>query len=265
MSLGRPDFLSGILARKREEVADRRRALSDAQLERLCEGAPRPPPFRTALSRRGGAPRVIAEVKRRSPSVGAIANVDAVALATAYSAGGAAAISVLTDGPGFGGSLADLRSVADAIPAPCLRKDFIVDRYQLLEAKASGAAAALLIVAALEPVSLRSLLGACEALALDPLVEVHDRRELEVALEAGAPTIGINNRNLHTFVVDLAVSEALLDAIPADRVAVVESGVKTVDDARRLRAAGATNFLIGEALVRSADPAAFLAQLGALP
>lgn len=258
------DFLRAIIERKREEIAERRSATSDAALERLCEAAPRRPSLRAALSRTGRPVRVIAEVKRKSPSVGTIAEVDAVALAGRYADGGAAAISVLTDGPGFGGSLADLQVVSETVKAPCLRKDFIVDRYQLLEAKASGAAAALLIVAALDRARLSALLGACEALGLEPLVEVHDRPELEIAIEAGAQIIGINNRNLHTFVVDLAVSEALLPLIPTDRIAVVESGVKTLEDAQRLRSAGAANFLIGEALVRSGDPASFLSSLGAL-
>ncbi len=257
-------FLSDILARKRDEVEAARRALPEAELRARARDRVAPRAFEAALSFRGGPSRVIAEVKRASPSAGAIrAGLDAVAQARAYAAAGAAAISVLTDGPGFGGSLADLAAVRDAVQVPLLRKDFVLDRYQLIEARAHGADAALLIVAALEEPALRRLVEACAELGLAALVEVHDEREVEAALRVGARLIGVNNRNLGTFAVDLAVSERLLPRLPADVRAVAESGVRTADDARRLRRAGAANLLVGEALVRAVDPGALLREMTA--
>lgn len=251
--------LAGILARKVEEVAARRAALPDAALEALARAAPPPRPFEAALSLPGGPPRVVAEVKRASPSAGAIAaDLDAVAQARRYAAAGAAAISVLTDGPGFGGSLDDLRAVRAAVDTPLLRKDFVVDRYQLLEARAAGADAALLIAAALDDAALRTLLADCRALGLAALVEVHDAPEAARALAAGATLVGVNNRDLRTFVVDLAASEAILPGLPPHVRGVAESGVRTPADAHRLLRAGARNLLVGEALVRAADPGALL-------
>lgn len=255
-------FLAGILARKVDEVAARRAALPERELEARAREAAPARDFAGALSARGGPARVIAEVKRASPSAGAIAEgLDAVAQARRYAAAGAAAISVLTDGPGFGGSLADLAAVRAAVPVPVLRKDFVLDRYQLLEARAAGADAALLIVAALAPERLRALVEDCAALGLAALVEVHDEAEAEQALRAGARVVGVNNRNLRTFAVDLAVSERVVPALPAEVKAVAESGVRSAADARRLRAAGAANLLVGEALVRAADPGALLGEL----
>lgn len=257
-------FLADILARKQDEVAAARAAVPEHELRARLRGLPPPRPFEARLSLPGGPARVVAEVKRASPSAGAIrAGLDAVAQARAYAAAGAAAISVLTDGPGFGGSLADLAAVRAAVDVPLLRKDFVVDAYQLVEARVHGADAALLIVAALEEPALRALLGECGALGLAALVEVHDAAELEVALRAGAGLVGVNNRNLKTFVVDLAVSEALLPRLPAGVRGVAESGVRTVEDARRLRRAGAANLLVGEALVRAADPGALLREMTA--
>jgi indole-3-glycerol phosphate synthase len=257
-------FLADILARKRDEVASRRGALPDRELLARLEDAPPPRSFGGALSLPGEPVRVIAEVKRASPSAGAISSgLDAPALARRYARAGAACISVLTDGPGFGGSLADLAAVRAAVEVPLLRKDFTVDRYQLLEARAAGADAALLIVAALPPDSLRALLAACGELGLDALVEVHDRSELEAALSAGARLVGINNRDLGTFSVDLSVSERLLPLLPDGVRGVAESGVRTAEDALRLRRAGAFNLLVGEALVRAADPGALLREMAA--
>jgi indole-3-glycerol phosphate synthase len=257
-------FLADILARKRDEVEAARRALPEAELRARARERAAPRAFEAALSPRGGPVRVVAEVKRASPSQGAIrAGLDAVAQARAYAAAGAAAISVLTDGPGFGGSLADLAAVRAAVDVPLLRKDFVLDRYQLLEARAHGADAALLIVAALPAPALRALLDACGELGLAALVEVHDEREVEAALRAGARIVGVNNRNLATFVVDLAVSERLIPALPAHVRGVAESGVRGADDARRLRRAGAANLLVGEALVRAADPGALLREMTA--
>ncbi|HEU4408157.1 MAG TPA: indole-3-glycerol phosphate synthase TrpC [Polyangiaceae bacterium] len=259
-------FLDDILRRKRDEVAERRREVGEAELEARAARAPTPQGLFERLSPPGGPARVIAEVKRASPSAGAIrADLDAVTQARRYAEGGAVAISVLTDGPGFGGSLADLEACREAVSAPLLRKDFVLERYQLLEARAWGADAALLIVAALSPAELARLAAEAAALGLEALVECHDEAEFDAALAAGARLVGINNRDLRSFRVDLGVSERLLPRAPAGVRVVVESGVRTVEDAARLRAAGAANFLVGEALVRAADPAALLGAIGALP
>jgi indole-3-glycerol phosphate synthase len=255
-------FLEGILARKADEVAARRAALPERELEARAREAPPPRGFGAALSARGGPVRVVAEVKRASPSAGAIrAGLDAADQARRYATAGAACISVLTDGPGFGGSLADLASVRAAVDVPLLRKDFVLDPYQLLEARAHGADAALLVVAALDPERLRALLDGCARLGLSALVEVHDEAELEAALVAGARLVGVNNRDLRTFAVDLAVSERLLPLLPEDVKGVAESGIRAAADARRLRRGGAANLLVGEALVRAEDPGRLLREL----
>jgi len=252
-------FLARILARKADEVTARRAARPDRELAAACRDRPAPRDFFGALSRRGGPARIIAEVKRASPSAGAISTgLDAAAQARSYAEAGAAAISVLTDGPGFGGSLDDLSAVRAAVTTPLLRKDFVLDRYQLLEARLHGADAALLIVAALGEDDLRRLLADCAELGLAALVEVHGAAEVEVALRAGAHLVGVNNRDLKTFAVDLAVSERLLPSLPEEVKGVAESGVRTPADARRLRTAGAANLLVGEALVRAADPGQLL-------
>jgi len=258
-------FLAQILERKAAEVAERRRALPDRELEARLAGLPPARDFAGALSARGGPVRIIAEVKRASPSAGAIqSGLDAPAQAARYQAAGAACVSVLTDGPGFGGSLDDLRAVRARVGLPLLRKDFVVDRYQLLEARQAGADAALLIVAALPPEALRRLLADCLELGLAALVEVHDRAETETALACGAGLVGVNNRDLHTFAVDLSASERLLPLLPDGVKGVSESGVRTAEDARRLRAAGAANLLVGEALVRAPDPGALLREMTAV-
>jgi indole-3-glycerol phosphate synthase len=257
-------FLDQFLARKRLEVAGRRAALPENELAARAAGAPPSRSFEAGLSSQGGPVRVIAEVKRASPSAGGIdARLNAPAQARRYAQGGAAAISVLTDGPGFGGSLDDLRAVRSAVEVPVLRKDFVLYRYQLLEAREAGADAALLIVAALPQGELLRLLADCEELGLAALVEVHDEGEAEIALRAGARLVGVNNRNLHTFQVDLTTSERILPALPRGVKGVAESGVRTLADATRLRRAGAANLLVGEALVRDADPARLLAELTA--
>ncbi|HYS79870.1 MAG TPA: indole-3-glycerol phosphate synthase TrpC [Anaeromyxobacteraceae bacterium] len=257
-------FLAEIMARKADEVAARRAARPEAELAAACRGLPSARPFTAALSGRGGPARIIAEVKRASPSAGAIATgLDAVAQARRYAEAGAAAISVLTDGPGFGGSLDDLSAVRAAVATPLLRKDFILDRYQLLEARLAGADAALLIVAALTPDALARLLEEAGALGLAALVEVHDEREAETALARGARLVGVNNRDLRTFAVDLATTERVVPLLPAGVKAIAESGVRTAADARRLRAAGAPNLLVGEALVRAGDPGALILELTA--
>jgi len=257
-------FLDGILARKRDEVAERRAALPDRELEARLRDAPAPLDLSRALSPRGGPPRFVAEVKRASPSAGSIdAALDAPAQAARYAAAGAAAVSVLTDGPGFGGSLDDLLAVRARVAVPLLRKDFVLERYQLLEARAWGADAALLIVSALPGDLLRRRLDDCAALGLSALVEVHDLPEAEVAVAAGARIVGVNNRDLRTFRVDLSASEVVLGALPAAVRGVAESGIRTPADVARLRRAGAANFLVGEALVRASDPGLLLAEMAA--
>ena len=257
-----PSFLEEILARKRAEVAGRRADLPDRELAARAAAAPPPRSFEAALSPPGGRIRIIAEVKRASPSAGPIdTDLCAPAQARRYQEAGAAAISVLTDGPGFFGSLEDLGAVRAAVDLPLLRKDFVLDRYQLLEARAAGADAALLIVAALSPDALRRLLEDCAALALTALVEVHDMAEAERALVAGARLVGVNNRDLKTFAVDLSASERILPALPGDVKSVAESGIRTASDVRRLRRVKAANLLVGEALVRAPDPAGLLAEL----
>ncbi len=255
-------FLEEILARKRTEVEARRAALPERELSARIRDLVPARDLLAALSAAGGPVRIVAEVKRASPSAGAISSgLDAPSQARRYASAGAAAVSVLTDGPGFGGSLDDLAAVRAAVALPLLRKDFVVDRYQLLEARAAGADAALLIAAALPGEALPRLLAAGEALGLTALVEVHDREELAAALAAGARLVGVNNRDLRTFRVDLAVSEALLPLLPAGVKGVAESGIRSASDAARLRAAGAVNLLVGEALVRAEDPERLLREL----
>lgn len=257
-------LLADILARKAREVEAARRARPEPEVRAAAAAAPAPQSLFEALSFRGGPIRVIAEVKRASPSAGALdAALDAPALARRYAEAGAAAVSVLTDGPGFGGSLGDLLAVRRAVALPVLRKDFVLEAYQLWEARAAGADAALLIAAALPGEALRRLHQACGEIGLTPLVEVHDEREAEAALAAGARLVGVNNRDLRTFAVDLAVSERLLPRLPPEVKGVAESGVRGAADVRRLRAAGAANFLVGEALVRAADPASLLREMTA--
>jgi indole-3-glycerol phosphate synthase len=193
---------------------------------------------------------VIAEIKRRSPSKGDIApDLDAVKQALAYEAAGVEAISVLTEPDRFGGSMDDLRAVAASVNVPVLRKDFIIDRYQVWEAADAGAAAVLLIAAALPSGSLGALLDECHDCALDALVEVHDAEDLERAYSVGATMMGVNNRDLHTLEVDLAVSEYLGALIGSCVLFISESGIGTPRDARRVRAAGAQAILVGEALI----------------
>lgn len=255
-------YLDAILDRKRTEVAGLAATTPERELMARLGDAPPARDFAAALSPRGGPARVIAEVKRASPSAGAIsAGLDAVAQALRYQAAGAAAISVLTDGPGFGGSLADLLAVRAAVALPVLRKDFTVDAWQLAEARVAGADAALLIAAALPGDLLRRLHDRCGELGLQALVEVHDEAEAERALAAGALLVGVNNRDLRTFAIDLGTSERIVPALPSHVKGVAESGVRSGADARRLRAAGAVNLLVGEALVRAADPGALLREL----
>lgn len=234
------------------------------ELERAAADQPAPPDFSLALRRPAVA--LIAEVKRRSPSVGAINELlDPATLARRYAAGGAAAISVLTDQAFFGGSMADLDAVIAAMETPVLRKDFILDESQLLEARAAGAAAVLLIVRALDRMALRRLLSYSVGCGLAVLVETHTADEVARALDAGAIVIGVNARDLDDFSIDTSGAWRLLSTIPADRIAVAESGMATIADVRAAAEAGADAVLIGSALARSADPAARARELSGVP
>jgi indole-3-glycerol phosphate synthase len=208
------------------------------------------------------SPRVIAECKRRSPSRGILrADYDAAAHAASYAAAGAAAISVLTEPTFFDGSLSDLAAVRDAVPVPILRKDFIVCRYQILEAVASGADAVLLIVAALDPGELRLLIRQAAEAGVAALVEAHDADELRTALDSGAQMVGVNSRNLRTLEVEPDLHDRLASLIPPDIVSVAESGLRELSDLQRLERAGYQAFLVGERLITQPDPGAALKRL----
>lgn len=224
-----------------------------------------PPRFFGGLAPDGSV-GVIAEVKRRSPSSGAIhADLDPVAHARAYAAGGAVAISVLTEPQHFGGSLDDLQRVGAAVPVPVLCKDFILDELQLLAARAAGASAVLLIARILTGTRLRELIAAASRLELGVLVEVHSVDELDGAIAAGAAVVGVNNRDLDSFEVDLASGERVLRAVPRHLVAVSESGIESRADVERLAAAGADLVLVGTALVRLDDPRSAVHALCGVP
>lgn len=221
-------------------------------------------PFAAAL--RGPAVRVIAEVKRASPSKGTIApGLDAIAQAALYVQGGAAAISVLTEPSRFGGSLSDLDDVASRVAVPVIRKDFIVAPVQLWEARAAGASAALLIVRALAPGVLQRLMDAAREIGLGILVEIRDEAELDRAVGVGATVIGVNNRNLETLVIDAATAPRIIPRIPAACIAVAESGMQRVEDIGPAASAGADAILVGSAISAAADPAAAVAALAAVP
>jgi indole-3-glycerol phosphate synthase len=254
-------ILDRILERTRVDVAAREAAVPLAALEARCRALPPPRDFAGAVrrpdgmgARRAGNIRVIAECKKGSPSRGVIrADFRPADLARAYAAAGASAISVLTDGPFFQGSLEDLAAVRAAVELPILRKDFHVAPYQLWEARAAGADALLLIVAALSAEALSALLSLSRELGLAALVEVHDADDLQAALDAGATLVGVNNRDLRTFAVSLETTFRLLDRVPADVVLVSESGIGAPAEVARLAAAGADAILVGEGLLRHAD------------
>jgi indole-3-glycerol phosphate synthase len=254
-------ILDRIVADKREELARRQREEPFGTLRWKTRGMPPTHSLATAL--RARPPGLIAEIKCASPSRGVLrADLDAVALARSYVEAGAAAISVLTEERYFQGSLADLKAVREAIDGPSLlRKDFIFDMYQVFEARAYGADAILLIAAILNPGLLTSLIALARSLDLECLVEVHDEPELERALMAGAEIVGINNRDLRTFEVDLATTERLRPLVPPEVTVVAESGVHTRADAQRLAALGVHGVLIGEALVVADDPAQKIREL----
>ncbi|MDA8218471.1 MAG: indole-3-glycerol phosphate synthase TrpC [Dehalococcoidales bacterium] len=257
-------MLERILDHKRQEVAARRRQVPLADVRRRAEAAPAPCDFRASLSREQVA--LIAEIKRASPSRGPLApDLDPAAQAGLYEQGGAAAISVLTDEHFFAGSLADLTQVRQAVELPALRKDFVVDEYQVYEARAAGADAILLIVAALADEELRSFHATARGLGLRCLVEAHDEAEVARALTSGAEIVGVNNRDLKTFNVDLATSERLAPLVPAGCLLVCESGVHSRADVERLAEAGADAILVGEALVKASGTLATVKEFSTVP
>jgi indole-3-glycerol phosphate synthase len=249
------DILTRILDWKRQEVAQARQTLPLAELRQRVQDLPPTRALRSALRRSETlGTRIIAEIKKASPSAGLIrADFDPLAIATTYAQHGAAAISILTDAKFFQGQLAYLTAVRQAMAVPLLRKDFIIDPYQLYEARVFGADAVLLIATALDVQELIDLAALSLELGLEPLVEVHAVAELDKALECAARVIGINNRNLHTFHTDVATTVALLPHIPADYVVVSESGLKDRATIVQLEAHGVAAFLIGESLMREPD------------
>ncbi len=258
MSAGASTVLDRIVAETRLQLQERKRATP-------IEDLPTPRPgragaMREALSREGIG--VIAEFKRRSPSAGPLRErAELTEIVPAYERGGAAAVSVLTEGPNFGGSLADLSAARGLCDLPLLRKDFVIDPYQMHEARAYGADAVLLIVAALEPDELSSLHQLAGELGLDVLVEVHDSAELAVALEVGAVLVGVNNRDLRDFSVDVERTERLMGEMPEEVLAVSESGISSPEQLERLQGLGVQAVLVGETLMRAGDPALALRKL----
>jgi indole-3-glycerol phosphate synthase len=252
-------ILENIFVAKRVEVAAQRKLISDVAIVAAAKNAPEPRDFVEAL--RSRRPAIIAEIKRASPSKGDILpGLDPKIVARDYARCGAAAISVLTD-IHFKGTLDDLRAVRASVDLPLLRKDFIFHPYQIYEARAAGADCILLILAMLKEGELRSLTALARELKIAALLEVHNAEEFSRASRLGAELIGINNRDLHTFVTDLAVTEKLLHGYRGDALIVAESGISTPEDIRRLDRAGARAFLVGESLLRDGDPAGKLPDL----
>jgi indole-3-glycerol phosphate synthase len=250
------DALTRIAAYKRDEVAARKRARSQGQIERDAKAASAPRGFRAALERAHAPGRLalIAEIKKASPSKGLIrADFDPPALALAYERGGAACLSVLTDEPSFQGADAYLVAARAAVALPCLRKEFLLDPWQVAESRALGADAILVILALADDSLAATLIAESARFGMDALVEVHDEAEMARASGLGAALIGVNNRDLRTFVTDLAVTERLAALAPANALLVTESGVFTPVDTQRLEAAGARAMLVGESLMRAQD------------
>lgn len=251
------DRLKAIIAYKHDEVAHLKRERSLDSLEADAKTASKPRGFAEALlsiaANDGNA--LICEVKRKSPSAGDISpGRDQVAVARDYEAGGAACISVLTDSPSFGGSLDDMISVRNAISLPVLRKDFMVDPIQVVEARAAGADAILIIMAAVDDTLAGELHATADRLGMSVLLEAHDEAELVRALGLPSPLMGVNNRDLRTFTTDLGVTERLADILPSGKLLISESGVRSAADIARLRTCGARGFLIGESLMRAENP-----------
>lgn len=259
-----PDILKKILLRKQAEIAEREARLPPHELRRRAETADPTRGFAQALRNKidAGAAAVIAEIKKASPSRGVLrADFQPAEIARSYAAGGAACLSVLTDRDFFQGCEAYLQAARDACALPVIRKDFLIDPYQVVEARAIGADCVLLIAAALDDAQLRDLAQIAADLQMDVLVEVHDADELERALRLDLPLVGINNRNLRTFEVSLQTTLDLLAAIPPDRIVVTESGILAPADVALMRAANVHAFLVGEAFMKAAEPGAKLREL----
>jgi indole-3-glycerol phosphate synthase len=253
------DLLGRLVSEARQDLQRRRYLLSSDQFE-LAVAAHTPRDFIGALKKPGLS--VIAEMKQRTPSMGVLADDYRPAdLAHVYTDGGAAAISVLTHMAGFGGRPEHLRAARAATDLPILRKDFVTDPFEVAEARACGADAVLLIVAALEEAQLADLIAVAKSRGIAALVEIHDEREAAMAVEAGAQAVGVNHRDLRTFAVDLGLTERLRKAVPDNVVFVAESGIHGPEDARRMHDAGANAILVGEELMRSPDPAARIKEL----
>jgi indole-3-glycerol phosphate synthase len=262
--MGDSDVLARIMTTKAEEVIAAQVVRPFAAVDREARAAPAPRGFAAALRARiaQGRPAVIAEVKRASPSKGVLrADFDPSAIAASYQRAGATCLSVLTDRPFFQGAPEYLVAARDACALPVLRKEFIIDEYQVAESRALGADAVLLIVAALDDARLAALEACARDYALDVLVEVHDGRELERALALATPLIGINNRNLRTFNVSLQTTFELLPRVPQERIVVTESGILAQRDVAQMRRHGVHAFLVGEAFMRAPDPGAALTAL----
>lgn len=269
------DKLAEIIAHKRLEIAALARSATMADLALAGATRPRPPSFAAALRPADGKLAVIAEIKRRSPSAGRIrTGISAARQARRYQNAGADALSVLTDLTYFGGTLEDLRGATAGLrstspfvesdradPLPCLRKDFMIDPVQVLEACEAGASAILIIVRALSDEEIKTLHGAATTAGLDALFEIHEEADIERAMRHGAKIVGVNNRDLTNFTINLALSERLIPLLPRDVIAVSESGITTGAEAARVRAAGAHAVLVGEALMKAPDPAQLIAEL----